>query len=329
MPNEDRDIETGRERRDPSYPAATATGAGGGAAAGAGIGAIVGGPPGAAVGGIAGAVVGGVAGTGSAERSTGVTEGREGRTDFDSFIGYDVVDLTDQKIGTLSCLWTDHTGEPAFLGVKTGWLGFGKNHVVPAHRAELNSARKTIRLPYSEDQVKNAPSYDADMEMTEATEQEIYDYYGLAVPRRTETARTSTPSAPASTERAGDATVQLSEEELKVGKRQVEAGGVRLRKIIRTETVNQPVELQREDIVIERVPARERQPTGRTFEEEEVFIPLRHEEAVVEKESHVREEVRARRTSETERQTISGEVRKEDVEVEREQERERDQERGL
>jgi uncharacterized protein (TIGR02271 family) len=113
--------------------------------------------------------------------------------------------------------------------------------------------------------------------------------------------------------------VKLSEEELKVGKREVVAGGVRLRKIIRTETVNQPVTLQREEVVIERVPASE---TGgaaeRAFEAGEMYVPLRREEPVVEKQARVREEVHVRKDARTEQQTVSGQVRREDVEIERE-----------
>jgi uncharacterized protein (TIGR02271 family) len=112
--------------------------------------------------------------------------------------------------------------------------------------------------------------------------------------------------------------MKLSEEQLKIGKREVEAGGVRLRKIVRTETVNQPVELKREEIVIERVPASGTATTGAAFENEDVFIPLRREEAVVEKEAHVREEVRVSKKATTEQQNVSGEVRKEDVEIEQE-----------
>ena len=40
-----------------------------------------------------------------------------------------------------------------------------------------------------------------------------------------------------------------------MGKRTVDAGQVRLRKIVRTEIVNQPVEVRHEDVVIERVAA--------------------------------------------------------------------------
>ena len=57
-------------------------------------------------------------------------------------------------------------------------------------------------------------------------------------------------------ETAGESTVEvpLSEEEVKVGKRTVGAGEVKLHKTVTTEQVNVPVELKREDIVVERVP---------------------------------------------------------------------------
>ena len=75
------------------------------------------------------------------------------------------------------------------------------------------------------------------------------------------TGTTGTTGQTAMRQPAEEASVKLTEEQVKVGKREVTAGGVRLRKFIRTETVNQPVELRREELVIERVPANE--TTGR------------------------------------------------------------------
>src|SRR5262249_8779811 len=94
------------------------------------------------------------------------------------------------------------------------------------------------------------------------------------------------------TERADleDTHIPLHEEELHVGKREVDGGGVRLRKIVRTEKVQQGVDLRHEEIVIERVPARDMKVSAKAFQNEEFYIPLRYEEAVVEKEAHVRED---------------------------------------
>ena len=46
--------------------------------------------------------------------------------------------------------------------------------------------------------------------------------------------------------------VPLYQEQINVGKREEEAGSVRLKKIVRTETVNVPVELRHEEVVIDR-----------------------------------------------------------------------------
>ena len=53
----------------------------------------------------------------------------------------------------------------------------------------------------------------------------------------------------------GNVVIPLYEETVNVGKREVETGAVRLRKVVRTETVNQPVQLRHEEIVIDREPA--------------------------------------------------------------------------
>jgi uncharacterized protein (TIGR02271 family) len=251
--------------------------------------------------------------------------------DLERYIGYDVVDRNANNIGTLECLWADHRGEPAFVGVRTGWF-LGKTHVVPAQSVEVSEQGQRLRLPYTEDQVKDAPAYDAETDMTDEKEQEVYSYYGvsgagMASSRSMGTGASSEGMASMGRSAAereheahtrDEATMQLSEEQLRVDKREIDAGGVRLRKVIRTEVVNQPVELRREEVVIERVPADEMRSPGRaSFEEQEVYIPLRREEAVVQKEAHVREEIRARKSSQTDTQQVTERVRREDVEVER------------
>ena len=91
-----------------------------------------------------------------------------------------------------------------------------------------------------------------------------------------------------------------------------------MRKVVRTEVVNQPVELRREEVIIERVPAHGTASTTKgSFQEQEVYIPLRREEAVVEKEVRVREEIRAHKESQTDTQQVTERVRREDVDIER------------
>jgi uncharacterized protein (TIGR02271 family) len=110
--------------------------------------------------------------------------------------------------------------------------------------------------------------------------------------------------------------VPLSEEEVKVGKRTVGAGEIKLHKKTTTEKVNVPVELKREDAVIERVSGEEIRQGGKdTFQEQHIEVPLSREEPVVEKETHVTGGVRVRKTEGTEQTTIQEITRREDVDV--------------
>src|SRR5262249_9481340 len=110
-------------------------------------------------------------------------------------------------------------------------------------------------------------------------------YYSTPAPVATTPApETQYVAAPAGT----NMVVPLYAEQLNVGKREIDNGSVTLKKIVKTETVNQPVELRREELVIERQSggaAVQGQPafTGQPFQEQETTIHLKREVAVVEK----------------------------------------------
>jgi uncharacterized protein (TIGR02271 family) len=314
-----------------SHPVGTGVGAAAGGAAGAAAGSAVG-PVGTGVGAVVGAIAGGLAGKGAAEgvdRTGGNTSTGQGSMDLRRFIDFDVVDRSDDKVGTVDAVWEDHSGEPAFLSVRSGWLGMGKAHVVPAHGADVNVRARRIRLPYTAEQIKSAPSFNDQDEINESSETTIYDYYsrhGFRRPQQQQRQATATTQHTGTTQPTRATTgarteetaaVPLREEQVKVGKREVEYGSVRLRKVVRTETVNQPVTLQREEIVVERVPANQATASNAPMKEEEIYIPLRREEPVVAKETHVREEVRVRKEAHQEQQNVQATVRKEDVEIDK------------
>lgn len=333
MNRDNKDTDKNRDaNRDPitkqpgSHPIGTglgaAAGGGAGMAAGGAAGAAVGGaagPIGAAAGAAVGAVAGGLGGHAVAEHfdPTG--------SDLYRYLDYTVVDRNNEKVGTVDAVWEDQLGQPAYVGVKTGWLGLGKAHVVPAHRAEVSDATRKIRLPYSAEAIKNAPSFESQADVDDAAETRIGDYYrSYGFDRdawQRERKSGEWREGENIQERRGESDIHmpLREEEVRIGKREVESGGIRLRKIIRTETVNQPVELKREDVVVERVPAKDR-PASKSdvaFQEEEIYIPLRREEPVVEKTAHTREEVHVTKRSDTERRDVQETVRREDVDIQR------------
>lgn len=152
----------------------------------------------------------------------------------------------------------------------------------------------------------------------EDAESELREEYSASKPKLPwEHARPAAEAAWKRVEKGEATTVPISEEQVNVGKRQVEGGGVRLRKVVRTETVNKPVTLEREDVVVERVSRSDAAVPGDAFREGEVYIPLKEEEAVVEKTSKVVGEVRVKKTHESETENVQETVRKEDVEVDR------------
>jgi len=151
-----------------AHPVGTGLGSAGGAGAGAAIGALAG-PIGAGVGAVIGGIAGGLAGKGAGEAAN--------PTDPESYIGCVVVDRDNDRIGTVESVWHDVDGLPAFLAIKTGWLGLGQAHLVPAEAAEWASTGRKIRLPYDDDVVKAAPAFASEDELDDAGEGRIYEYW--------------------------------------------------------------------------------------------------------------------------------------------------------
>lgn len=129
-----------------------------------------------------------------------------------------------------------------------------------------------------------------------------------AVPQTTEVV-----SATGGVETANQGEIQLHKEEMVVGKRQTSNGGVLVRTVVQTENVSQPIELNREEYVIERVPASEVKGTETAFQGREIYIPLTREEPLTSKRALVTEKVQITKRIETDKQTVSTPVRSEDV----------------
>ncbi|HYW05829.1 MAG TPA: DUF2382 domain-containing protein [Longimicrobium sp.] len=116
-----------------------------------------------------------------------------------------------------------------------------------------------------------------------------------------------------------EARITLSEEELAVGKRQVQAGEVEVRKTVETQHVTETVPVTHEEVSIERHPI-----TGAAaghigeIGAQEIHVPLTQEELVVDKRVVPVEEVVVRKHEVTENQTVEADVRREHAEVIRE-----------
>ncbi|HZF57603.1 MAG TPA: PRC and DUF2382 domain-containing protein, partial [Rubrobacter sp.] len=88
--------------------------------------------------------------------------------------------------------------------------------------------------------------------------------------------------------------VQRSEEELRAGTREREAGSVKVRKRVRTDRERVEVPTRHEEVSVERVPV-SGEATEAQIGEEEVSVPVTEEEVVVDKRAVAKEEVRLRK----------------------------------
>ena len=109
--------------------------------------------------------------------------------------------------------------------------------------------------------------------------------------------------------------VQRSEEELRVGTREREAGSVNVRKRVRVDREQVRVPTRREEVKVERVPVEGRATPEAEIGGGEVQIPVVEEEIVVEKRTVVKEELRIRKDVVEDEEVVEADLRKEEVDV--------------
>jgi uncharacterized protein (TIGR02271 family) len=112
------------------------------------------------------------------------------------------------------------------------------------------------------------------------------------------------------------ASVPVIEENLQVGKREVEKGGIRLRSRIVEEEVKNDVNLRGEKVRVERRPV-DRPATEGDIREENIEMTERTEVPVVSKTARVVEEVSLNKEVEQRNETVSDTVKKTEVDIER------------
>lgn len=114
-----------------------------------------------------------------------------------------------------------------------------------------------------------------------------------------------------------DMTIPVIEEDLTVGKRTVESGGVRVRSRVVEKPVKETLRLREEHIVVDRRPVN-REATQADFDnlqEGDIELTERAERAVVGKEARVVEEIAIGKTVTEHEETVSDTVRKTQVDV--------------
>jgi uncharacterized protein (TIGR02271 family) len=110
-----------------------------------------------------------------------------------------------------------------------------------------------------------------------------------------------------------------SEEELWVGREKVERGRARLRKYVTTEEQTVTVPVTREEVRVEREPItegnRSAAMSGPAISEDEHEVVLHEDRPVVSTEARPVERVRLEKETVTDEERVSGEVRKEHIDV--------------
>ena len=250
-------------------------------------------------------------------------------TEAYDFRGRTLVDRNGEKIGTIDEVYTDQDGgQPEWALVHTGLLGMNKSFV-PLRGAAPNG--EDVRVTVDKQSVKDAPGVEADQELSEAEERQLFEHYGVPYTTEGSTTAQGVPgAAEGGTGAEGavgrdvsgpttDDAMTRSEEELRVGTLERESGRVRLRKYVVTEDVQQTVPVRREEVRVEREPITDanidQAMDGPAISDEEHEVVLHEEEPVVEKRAVPKERVRLDKDTITEEQQISEQVRKEQIDV--------------
>jgi uncharacterized protein (TIGR02271 family) len=276
-----------------SHPVGTGVGAAGAGAAGAAIGSMAG-PVGTVVGAVVGAVAGGYAGKGVAETIDPTAEDAYWRENYRTRPYAKGSDYNEFA--------------PAYrYGVETRQRYAGKNfdEVEPHLRSDWDRTHGKAGLAWDKAKMAVRDSWDR--------------LASRVTPSSGASAAATQQTAQSRQLKEGQTAIPVVEEDVAIGKREVERGGVRVRTEVQERPVQEQVNLREEHVKVERRPvdrpaseadiARARQ--GGTIEVRE-----KAEEAVVQKTPRVVEEVVVGKEATQRTETVRDTVRKTDVHVE-------------
>jgi uncharacterized protein (TIGR02271 family) len=248
--------------------------------------------------------------------------------DLQNMIGCTAMDSNGDKVGTIAKVYLDdRTDEPRWVTVNTGLFGTKESF------APLSGSRwdgDALALSVTKDQVKGAPSIEADGHLEDSENDALYDYYGMSgqAPEYAgsngntyadrETSDETTHGVAGDDTDRDDSAMTRSEERVDVGTKQVETGRARLRKYVVTENVTTTVPVSREEVRVEREPVtdenRDDALSGDDITEAEHEVTLHADQPVVQKEAVPVERVRLSTDTVTEDREITEQVRKEQIE---------------
>jgi uncharacterized protein (TIGR02271 family) len=247
---------------------------------------------------------------------------------WDNLIGRAAVDPDGDKLGKVGQIYLDEvTGKPAWVTVSTGMFGT-RQSFAPLQNATVRDDQLILAVP--QQLVKDAPNVEDDGHLEESETAALYQHYAGYLDRGSErdgeqagyagrdtgTGVTGTQGYDTSGPTTDDAMTR-SEERLRVGTENTEAGRARLRKYVVTENVTTTVPVSHEEVRLEREPItganRDAAVSGPGISEEEHEVTLHAERPVVAKETVPVERVRLGTETVTEEHQVNEQVRKEQI----------------
>ena len=242
-------------------------------------------------------------------------------SDPDTMTGAPVTGVGGEKLGKVEAVYFDNdTNRPEWAAVKSGLFGSNVS-LVPL--AQGTWSGDTLSVPFDKAALRSAPHHDPDVAISPADEDELYRHYGVTggtagTDRRDLAGERGVVGHDTSGPTTDDAMTR-SEEQLRVGTRNVEVGRARLRKHIVTEYQQVTVPVSHEEVTVTREPITDANRgdayDGHAISEEEHEVVLHAEHPVVTTEAVAVERVRLDTETVTETETVRGDVRKEQIEL--------------
>jgi uncharacterized protein (TIGR02271 family) len=234
--------------------------------------------------------------------------------------GYEVrTRLDDEKVGKVEDLVCEADGSIRYLDVDLGGFFNTKHVLLPVGAAEIDARDNIVWLSgMSKQQVKDMPDYTGDLSTVDGDySTRARSFYGsdVADDDLYDQGRFYANRGPAD---ARERRLVLSEEQLDIQKRQVQAGEVSVRKTVETEHVRETVPVMHEEVTIERhaIAADDARALDRAdIGEQEIRVPLMAEEVRAEKRVVPTEEVVVRTRDVTEERVIEEDLRRERADV--------------
>jgi uncharacterized protein (TIGR02271 family) len=214
--------------------------------------------------------------------------------------GTTVIGVDGRKLGTVEAIYVaDGTDRAAWAAVRSGL--FGTSIALVPLAASVQEGDE-LRVPFDREQVRNSPHHDPGPALDAWDEADLLRHYGL-------------PAAGAEPTPPHGAEMTRSEEHLRVGTETREVTRARLRKHVVTEYQQVTVPVSREVVQVEYVPVDEAADGAAALPDEPPEVTLHAERPVVSTETVPVERVRLGTETVQEQQTVTAEVRREEIEV--------------